>query len=136
MEAFLVVNCHSTALWRSVTCALHRAGIAVVLERTGFPSDDIVEVRTQSIVAFLGRVSLARSTTGGGELAGMLVPMATLNGSFWFLKDHRVVKLRISRNAIPAKSCSRSRSGPSRVRGRVSSKHKVPMQLPSSSING
>jgi hypothetical protein len=50
--------------------------------------------------------------------------------------DHRVVKLRISRNAISAKSCSRSRSGPSRVRGRVSSKHKVPMQLPSSSTNG
>src|SRR5215510_11813870 len=52
------------------------------------------------------------------------------------LLDHRVVKPRISRNAISAKSCSRSRSGPSRVRGRVSSKHKVPMQLPSSSING
>src|SRR5262249_19036418 len=33
------------------------AGIAVVLERTGFPSDDIVEVRTQAIVAFLGRVA-------------------------------------------------------------------------------
>src|SRR5262245_65459539 len=28
--------------------ALHGAGIAVVLERTGFPSDDIVEVRTQA----------------------------------------------------------------------------------------
>ena len=49
---------------------------------------------------------------------------------------HRVVKPRISRNAISAKSCSRSRSGPSRVRGRVSSKHKVPMQPPLSSING
>src|SRR5215467_2993058 len=49
---------------------------------------------------------------------------------------HRVVKPRISRNAISAKSCSRSRSGPSRVRGRVSSKHKVPMQPPLSSTNG
>jgi ABC-type uncharacterized transport system substrate-binding protein len=49
---------------------------------------------------------------------------------------YRVVKPRISRNAISAKSCSRSRSGPSRVRGRVSSKHKVPMQPPLSSING
>src|SRR5262245_17765299 len=37
--------------------ALHGAGIAVVLKRTGFPSDDIVEVRTQAIVAFLGRVA-------------------------------------------------------------------------------
>src|SRR5262249_62423893 len=37
--------------------ALHGAGIAVVLERTGVPSDDIVEVRTQAIVAFLGRVA-------------------------------------------------------------------------------
>src|SRR5207245_1174297 len=37
--------------------ALHGAGIAVVLERTGFPSDDIVEVRTQAIVAFLGRMA-------------------------------------------------------------------------------
>jgi hypothetical protein len=37
--------------------ALHGAGIAVVLERTGFPSDNIVEVRTQAIVAFLGRVA-------------------------------------------------------------------------------
>ena len=36
---------------------LHGAGIAVVLERTGFPSDDIVEVRTQAIVVFLGRVA-------------------------------------------------------------------------------
>ena len=52
------------------------------------------------------------------------------------LLDHRVVKPRISRNARAAKSCSRSRSEPSRVRGRVSSKHKVPTQLPSSSING
>src|SRR5262249_26531386 len=31
--------------------------MAVVLDRTGFPSDDIVEVRTQAIVAFLGRVA-------------------------------------------------------------------------------
>src|SRR5262249_20476311 len=37
--------------------ALHGAGIAVVLEGTGFPSDNIVEVRTQAIVAFLGRVA-------------------------------------------------------------------------------
>src|SRR5262249_33217704 len=37
--------------------AFHGAGIAVVLKRTGFPSDDIVEVRTQAIVAFLGRVA-------------------------------------------------------------------------------
>src|SRR2546423_15692818 len=37
--------------------ALHGAGIAVVLERTGFPSDDIVEVRAQAIVAFLGRMA-------------------------------------------------------------------------------
>src|SRR5215510_1700025 len=37
--------------------ALHGAGIAVVLKRTGFPSDDIVEVRTQAIVAFLDRVA-------------------------------------------------------------------------------
>ena|SRR5215471_17840260 len=36
--------------------ALHGAGIAVVLKRTGFPSDNIVEVRTQAI-AFLGRVA-------------------------------------------------------------------------------
>src|SRR5262245_26724244 len=33
--------------------ALHSAGIAVVRKRTGFPSDDIVEVRAQAIVAFL-----------------------------------------------------------------------------------
>src|SRR5262249_12300946 len=37
--------------------ALHGAGIAVVLERTGFPSDNIVEVWTQAIVAFLGRMA-------------------------------------------------------------------------------
>src|SRR5262249_16707063 len=36
--------------------ALHGAGIAVVLERTGFPSDDVVEVRTQPIVPFLARM--------------------------------------------------------------------------------
>ena len=33
--------------------ALHSAGIAVVRKRTGFPSDDIVEVRAQATVAFL-----------------------------------------------------------------------------------
>ena len=49
---------------------------------------------------------------------------------------HRVVDPLISPRTISAKSCSRSRSESSRVRGRVSSKHKVPMQLPSSSING
>src|SRR5215813_6674250 len=37
--------------------ALHGAGIAVVLKRTSFPSDDIVEVRTQAIVGFLRRVA-------------------------------------------------------------------------------
>src|SRR5262249_35719384 len=37
--------------------ALHSAGIAVVRKRTGFPSDDIVEVRAQAIVAFLGRMA-------------------------------------------------------------------------------
>src|SRR5262249_60209940 len=35
----------------------HAAGIAVVLEGTGFPSDNIVEMRTQAIVAFLGPVA-------------------------------------------------------------------------------
>src|SRR5215831_18198502 len=33
--------------------ALHSAGIAVVRKRTGSPSDNIVEVRAQAIVAFL-----------------------------------------------------------------------------------
>jgi hypothetical protein len=37
--------------------ALYCAGIAVVRKRTGFPSDDIVEVRAQAIVAFLGRMA-------------------------------------------------------------------------------
>src|SRR5215470_15947156 len=37
--------------------ALHGARIAVVLKRTGVPSDDIVEVRTQAIVPFLGRMA-------------------------------------------------------------------------------
>jgi hypothetical protein len=58
------------------------------------------------------------------------------NAATTSLLDHRVVKPRSSRNARSAKSRSRSRSEPSRVRGRVSSKHKVPTQLPSSSING
>ena len=48
----------------------------------------------------------------------------------------RHVKPLISSNAMSAKSRRRSESVPSSVRGRLSSKHKVPMQLPSPSING
>ena len=33
--------------------ALHGAGIAVVRQRAGFPSDDVVKVRAQAVVAFL-----------------------------------------------------------------------------------
>jgi hypothetical protein len=39
--------------YTAMQIARHGAGIAVVRQRTGFPSDDIVEVRAQPIVAFL-----------------------------------------------------------------------------------
>lgn len=38
-------------------CALHCAGIVVVRQRSGFPSDNLVQVRALSIVAFLDRVA-------------------------------------------------------------------------------
>src|SRR5262245_6018642 len=37
--------------------ALHGTGIAVVRKRTGFSSDDVVEVWAQAIVVFLGRMA-------------------------------------------------------------------------------
>src|SRR5262249_13800811 len=91
--------------------------------------------------------SLARVNSDGGTSRPRALAILWLITSSYFtlidptqqttsLLDHRVLKPRISRNAISAKSCSRSRSEPSRVRGRVSSKHKVPMQLPSSSFKG
>jgi hypothetical protein len=90
--------------------------------------------------------SARASSVGGTSIPRALAILWLITSSYFTLidstqqttslLDHRVVKPRISRNAISAKSCSRSRSGPSRVRGRVSSKHKVPMQLPSSSFNG
>src|SRR5262249_7567456 len=62
--------------------ALHGTGIAVVRKRTGFSSDDIVEVWAQAIVAFLGRMAgpacvvecqLPRLSVGVGALARRLL---------------------------------------------------------------
>ena len=37
--------------------ALHSAGVVEVRQRAGFPSNDAVQVRTQAIVTFLGRMA-------------------------------------------------------------------------------
>src|SRR5262245_60114588 len=95
--------------------ALHGTGIAVVRKRTGFSSDDIVEVWAQAIVRFLGRMAgpacvvecqLPRLGVGVGALARRLL------GHSRELQKHQ------ERDAHQSRDCGAGHKASSRLNAR------------------